>query len=79
MKIKLSLSYNEKWIAKGEILEVSAETLEDLDKAIEEELKKKGFRGEIKVYMEFDYSTIPQWIRQFHPHYFNREIIFKID
>ncbi len=80
MKITLSLKFDDSvWIAEGEGLKVIAKTLEDLDSAIEKVLRRRGYRGKIEVFMKFNYSTIPQWIRQFHPHYFNRSIVLQID
>lgn len=79
MRMKLFLRYDDRWIAEGEGIKVSADTLEELDKVVESKLREMGYKGEIEVYMEFDYSTIPQWIRQFHPHYFNRSVTFRID
>jgi len=66
------------WIASCEDFTASAKKLVDLDKKIAKELRKLGYRGKVKLYMRFDYSTIPEWMRQFHPHYFDRIVEIEI-
>lgn len=66
------------WIAEKEKIVVKSDSLEQLDRKLKEELRKAGYSGKIEVFMKFDYSTIPQWIRQYHPHYFNRSIVMDI-
>ena len=79
MEVLLKLRFDTLWIAEGNGLMVRANTLDELDRKIAKELKKLGYSGVVKVHMKFDYETIPQWIRQFHPHYFNRTVVLKID
>ncbi|MCP3943683.1 MAG: hypothetical protein GY710_19695 [Desulfobacteraceae bacterium] len=65
------------WNAKNEVLSVSSPTLDGLDLALEEQMRNKGLvkKGDKKkVFMAFDNSTIPQWIRQYAQHYFNRVV-----
>uniref|UniRef100_A0A7J2TJ35 DUF5678 domain-containing protein n=1 Tax=Archaeoglobus fulgidus TaxID=2234 RepID=A0A7J2TJ35_ARCFL len=76
MEIELILRYDGKWVAEGKGMRFEGETLGDLDRNIENELKKH-FKGKIRVFMRFDYSTFPHWIIQFHPYYFNRTLIFE--
>lgn len=66
------------WIAENDKIVVKGESLEHLDRKLEDELRKAGYRGKLEIFMKFDYSTIPQWMRQFHPHYFNRSIVIEI-
>jgi len=64
-----------RWIASNDVLSVAALSLKDLDAAVESTLRASGsFSGRQKVLMTFDNGTIPQWIRQYMPHYFNRII-----
>ncbi|HEB75825.1 MAG TPA: hypothetical protein ENJ04_05700 [Nitrospirae bacterium] len=63
------------WVVKNERLTLSAPTLEELDVEVERFLRGSGMLREgetAEVFMTFDNSTIPQWIRQYAQHYFNR-------
>ncbi len=65
------------WVVENDILKLFATSLDELDTKVSDEMKKKGMikKGEKKkVLMLFDNSTIPQWIRQYAQHYFNRII-----
>ena len=69
-----------KWQAYNEFLQASADTLEELDQNIKtilakDERIKKG--DKVKLFMAFDNSTIPEWIRQYSQHYFNRIVEFE--
>ncbi|MCF8038654.1 MAG: DUF5395 domain-containing protein [Desulfohalobiaceae bacterium] len=68
-----------RWIARTENLEVAAASLEELDGRLREAIKARcepesGSR--VKVNMEFDYSTIPHWMIQYHPYYIYRSMEF---
>ena len=65
------------WIAKCNHITAKADTLEHLDQRIahlikEQQLIQSGEKKKIRYL--FDNSTIPQWIRQYSNHYFNRII-----
>lgn len=63
------------WIIENGHSTISAPTLEKLDSRLENHMKENGLlkKGEkAEVFMAFDNSTIPQWIRQYAQHYFNR-------
>lgn len=65
------------WIAENEEFSASGKTLEALDAMVMECVKahlRYNGTGEQHVMMRFDNSTIPGWIRQYMPHYFNRRI-----
>jgi len=65
------------WVARNQDLAASAESLEELDRVVGQLLKRTGRlrAGEkLSVLMAFDNSTIPQWIRQYAQHYFNRVV-----
>ena len=76
--IELIISHNGKnWTAKNDLLFAEAPTLEKLDGDLERQLKQKGFLEKaegVDLFMSFDNSIIPQWIRQYSQHYFNRII-----
>ena len=63
------------WIAKNNVLFAEAPTLEKLDNELKKLLKQRGYLKngkELDLFMAFDNSTIPVWIRQYAQHYFNR-------
>lgn len=78
MKVDVETSIihdGEKWVAKNETLRASGVTLNELDDDMKRSLShcgkfKKG--SKVTVFMGFDYSTIPTWLRQYTYHYFNR-------
>ena len=76
MEIELSIRHTgQNWLVENESLSVSAPTLGELDRQLklllkEKELLKDGEKA--RVFMVYDNSTIPQWIRQYAQHYFNR-------
>ena len=76
--IELIISHNGKnWTAKNDLLSAEAPTLEKLDMELERQVKQKGCleKGEnVDLFMSFDNSIIPQWMRQYSQHYFNRII-----
>jgi hypothetical protein len=74
--IELIVTHDGKhWIARNDVLYAEAPTLEMLDNELKELVKEKGYLkkgGKLDMFMAFDNSTIPQWIRQYNQHYFNR-------
>ncbi len=74
--IELSLIHDGKlWIAKNEDFSAKAGSLPELDREISTLLKQTPIAGKpksVKVRMTFDNSVIPEWIRQYSNHYFNR-------
>ncbi len=65
------------WVVENSSLRVAAPTLEDLDREVAAQLRAAGVVApgeQARVFMAFDNSTIPQWIRQYAQHYFNRVI-----
>ena len=76
--IELTVTHDGKnWIAKNDELCARAITLEALDSEVKRLMKEKGYleKGKkVDVFMACDKSTIPQWMRQYSHHYFNRII-----
>ena len=76
--IELIIRHNGKnWVATGIKLSAEAPTLEELDNKLRELVRQKGYLKEnekVDLFMAFDNSVIPQWIRQYSQHYFNRII-----
>jgi len=65
------------WVAGNGDISVAADTLDRLDDRVRDLVRDHGNykgTGNRKVMMRFDNSTIPGWIRQYMPHYFNRMI-----
>ena len=65
----------QRWIATNHQFTAEAETLDHLDEKVKHYLKENKLikPGEQKrIRFAFDNSTIPQWIRQYSNHYFNR-------
>ncbi len=70
-----------RWLARNGTIEASGSTLEELDenlKALIISNDKYKHATSVTVFMGFDYSTIPTWIRQYHTHYFNRYVTFDL-
>ena len=68
------------WIARGESLEVAAQSLGELDQKLREAIKKRysPYQGsQVTVNLDFDYSTIPTWMIQYHPYYIHRRLEFE--
>jgi hypothetical protein len=76
MNIQLTIRHNgHNWLADNDSLSVSAPTLDKLDHQLKILLKKRKIHKEgtkTRIIMFYDNSTIPQWIRQYAQHYFNR-------
>lgn len=63
------------WRLEHERFSYSAESLEAIDTGLGRQLRQSGLCGrgqKVLVFMAFDNAVIPQWIRQYAQHYFNR-------
>lgn len=70
------------WKAEHQELEAHGTTLQALDLSLAKALRKRtpwGSGESVQVRMTFDSSTIPQWIRQYASHYFNRIVTLDMD
>lgn len=66
------------WVATHQLFECSADTLEEVEQQISSIIRNTlKFKDQqlVKVFMGFDFDTIPIWLRQYHTHYFNRVLI----
>lgn len=74
--IELIMSHDGKnWIARNDFLYAEAPTLGNLDNELRKLVKEKGYLEtgkKLDLFMAFDNSTIPVWMRQYGQHYFNR-------
>jgi hypothetical protein len=79
--LEFTVSHNgTEWVAENDDMRVSAPTLGELDLELAGMLAAKHLLREketIRILMCFDNSTIPQWIRQYSQHYFNRVVELK--
>ncbi len=65
------------WICQNSIIKVKGNNFAALDTNLCKELKQipeYETVKEVEVLMNFDYSTIPLWLRQYMAHYFNRKV-----
>ena len=65
------------WVAKLSNEELMADSLEDLDDRLKMHFRKTRdikHGDRISVNYLFDNSYIPEWIRQYSNHYFNRKV-----
>jgi len=80
--IELRLIHDGKlWIAQNGSLTASAKTLKDLDLELAKIVRaSEQFAGEqtLAIRMNFDNVVIPEWIRQYSNHYFNRVVTINI-
>jgi hypothetical protein len=63
-----------KWIAGNGELTASGRSLPELDADLAAALRRAGYAAgsRLRVFMGFDMRTLPEWTRQYAPHYFNR-------
>ena len=68
------------WVAENESFAARGRTLEELDRELLSAIRQSS-RGEnseqIQIRMTFDGSSLPEWIRQYSSHYFNRVVTMK--
>ena len=80
MELAFTLSFSEnQWICYADGFNTMADTLDDIDRSIENYLRTTYQTGTFKVKMYFDFDRFPQWHRQYMPHYFNRELTFELN
>ena len=67
-----------KWMAQNKEVSFESSELQELDGQIKKYLHQKNIKGQIKVSYYFDFDNFPRWMRQYMPHYFNRQLIFTL-
>ncbi|SDN78528.1 hypothetical protein SAMN04488516_10715 [Desulfonauticus submarinus] len=68
------------WIAFDQDKEFRGTSLEEMDDQIRDYVLKSGRVGKgqrLKVWMYFNTAVIPEWMRQYMQHYFNRVLIIE--
>ncbi len=69
---------NRQWLCENESHRFVADELEDIDQQIKQYLVNTYRQGTFNIKLHFDFNAFPLWMRQYMPHYFNRQIIIKI-
>ncbi len=67
------------WVVENDNFRVEGLTLEEMDDKVREVVRKttpETRDQKVQVYMAYDNYAIPQWIRQYSSHYFDRVIEF---
>jgi dipeptidase len=66
------------WVARNDDIEARARELPELDREVARQLgeleTETPLERSVQVRMVFDRAVIPQWIRQYAGHYFNRVV-----
>lgn len=60
------------WTVTGETIKLTATSLDELDRKLESALRPYWEQEAIEVFMVSDNGMIPEWIRPYMNHYFNR-------
>ena len=76
VKCHISFTANQ-WICKSKKINILADSLDEMDEKLKNELQKCYNDQEITVKMYFDFDRFPTWMRQYMPHYFNRIVTFE--
>ncbi len=68
------------WFAENNFFKAQACDLLELEEKIKNLLPRlllKNPGEEIKVSMRYNYAAFPEWLHQYHTHYFNRILTFQ--
>jgi len=80
MDLEFTLSFTgNQWICYNNEKHFSVDSLEELDRSIQNYLQQNYHSGTYNVKMFFDFDRFPHWHRQYMPHYFNRDLEFKVE
>jgi hypothetical protein len=69
------------WIARHADFVVKADSLAELDEMVRVKLVESGrYRKgtQLSVFMSTDNGMIPEWMRPYQCHYFNRSVSFEV-
>jgi hypothetical protein len=80
MVIYASIRHDGKnWVVENDHFRVEGSTLDEIDEKVKNAVREKTPEAngqKVQVYMAYDNYAIPQWIRQYSSHYFDRVIEF---
>ena len=71
----------DRWVASNDTLSAAGRTFSELDDDMRRALREQNqleAGSTVMVYMGFDFSTIPDFLRQYAGHYFNRYVTIEI-
>ncbi len=72
-RLEMLLGYDGRnWVLSGEGTSITAPELSELDRLLEIALSEQWQQEPLEVHMRTDNSMIPEWIRPYMNHYFNR-------
>jgi len=78
-QIDLQLQYqNDEWLCHNDQFSIKAKELDDIDTGIKNYLKQNFDKGHFSINFFFDFADFPLWMRQYMPHYFNRNLIINL-
>jgi len=71
--LEFSLGFKEdRWFCSNSGLHCEASELNELDNLLIEKLREHYPNQKIQIKYYFDFNSFPLWMRQYMPHYFNR-------
>jgi hypothetical protein len=80
IQIQFTLSFDKNlWVCYNNQVKLVADSLDEIDDKLETFIKNKYQKGNFEIDMHFDFDKFPTWMRQYMPHYFNRNLHFQID
>jgi len=65
------------WVCSNDTITARGDTIKELDHDIQRLLRESGnytHGSQVRVFMGFDFDSLPTWLRQYHTHYFNRTV-----
>ncbi len=72
-QIEMQLGHDgSNWILQGENIHLAASELDELDRELEAVLKPQWEKEPLEVFFKSNNDMIPEWIRPYMDHYFNR-------
>ncbi|PIE73865.1 MAG: hypothetical protein CSA20_00675 [Deltaproteobacteria bacterium] len=74
--IEMTIDHDgQNWILYDQNIRIAAKKLEEMDRKLETAMKSRWEReGRLHVLMRTDNTIIPEWMRPFMNHYFNRQL-----
>ncbi len=72
-QIEMQLGHDgSNWILSGEGIRLTATELDELDRELETALQPQWEKEALEIFITSNNDMIPEWIRPYMDHYFNR-------